>query len=99
MVLMVLMVLMVVLMVPPPRSAATAGVRALGVGLPTGYEALTTSLGPPLVGLTAAPVPLTTDSMPPDPFRNTVNRSLRWMPEAAGAWNPIAFSMLTPWSK
>src|SRR5580700_11620680 len=35
----------------------------------------TTSLGPTLLALTAAPVPSTTLSMPPEPLRNTVSKS------------------------
>jgi len=61
------------------------------------YE--TTSLGPPKVGLTAAPVPSITDWIPPVPLRNTVIRSWNWTPEVFGAWNAIAFSIATPWSK
>ena len=53
----------------------------------------------PVVELTAVPVPLITDSMPPDPFRNTVNMSWKSTPEELGAWNAIAFSIATPWSK
>src|SRR5580698_3014805 len=63
------------------------------------YGYVTTSLGPPKVELTAAPVPLITDSIPPDPFRNTVSRSWNWTPDTSGAWNAIAFSIATPWSK
>jgi hypothetical protein len=59
----------------------------------------TTSLGPTLLALTAAPVPSTTLSMPPEPLRNTVSRSFMWMPEALGTWNAMAFSIATPWSK
>src|SRR6202167_2515679 len=42
-----------------------------------------TSLGPPKVELTAAPVPLMTDSMPPEPFRKTVSRSCNTTPEVS----------------
>jgi hypothetical protein len=48
-------------------------------GIPAGevayYGYVTTSLGPPKLELTAAPVPLMTDWMPPEPLRNTVRMS------------------------
>ena len=47
--------------------------------------------GPALVELTAAPVPLITDSMPPELFSHTVSRSLNWTPEVFGAWKASAF--------
>jgi len=73
-------------------------VRPLDIGC-AGYGYDTTSLGPPKVDDTAAPVPLITDWMPPEPLRNTVRRSWNCTPGESGASMPMAFSIATPWSK
>ena len=47
----------------------------------------------------ATVIVLATDSMPPEPLRNTVRMSLNTTPEVAGASKASAFSIATPWLK
>ena len=62
---------------PVAEGCVTASPAAVpgSVGCESGQLNETTSLGPILVELTAAPVPSTTEAIPPEPLRNTVSRS------------------------